>query len=135
MDIMNYGLREKYEQLKKFGDRLSDMKDIMDWDRIKPLLSELYRNDTEKGCRPNFDPVFMVKIMFLQSLYGLVDEAKEIELYSNIRLINSCELLGIRTGCKNNIAFQERIAGNHKDKEIWKSIWKQFQEKGIMVKK
>ena len=25
MDIMNYGLREKYEQLKRFGDRLSDM--------------------------------------------------------------------------------------------------------------
>ena len=28
MDIMNYGLREKYEQLKKFGDRLSDMKEV-----------------------------------------------------------------------------------------------------------
>ena len=49
MDIMNYGLHEKYEQLKKFGDRLSDMKDIIDWDRIKPLLSDLYRNDTKKG--------------------------------------------------------------------------------------
>ena len=46
------------------------MKDIIDWDRIKPLLSDLYKNDTEKGGRPNFDPVFMVKIMFLQSLYG-----------------------------------------------------------------
>ena len=31
--------------------------------------------------------------------------------------------------------FRERIANNHKDKEIWKSIWKQFQEKGITVKK
>jgi hypothetical protein len=29
MDIMNYGIRGKYEQLKKFGDRLSDMKDII----------------------------------------------------------------------------------------------------------
>jgi IS5 family transposase len=74
--------------LKKFGDRLSDMKDIIQWDRIKPLLSDLYNNDTEKGGKPNFDPVFMVKIMFLQSLYGLVDEAMEIELYSNIRFMN-----------------------------------------------
>ena len=48
------------------------MKDIIDWNEIKPLLSELYRNDTEKRGRPNFDPVIMVKIMFLQSLYGLV---------------------------------------------------------------
>ena len=64
------------------------MKDIIDWDRIKPILSDLYRNDTEKGGRPNFDPVFMVKNMFLQSLYGLVDETMEFELYSNIRFIN-----------------------------------------------
>ena len=88
MDIMYYGLREKYEQLKKFGDKLSDMKDIIDWDRIKPLLSELYKNDTENGGRTIFDPISMIKIMFLQSLYGLVDEAMEIELYSNIRFMN-----------------------------------------------
>ena len=43
MVIMNYGLREKYEQLKKFGDRLSDMKDTIDWNRIEPLLSDLYK--------------------------------------------------------------------------------------------
>ena len=78
MDIMNYGLWEKYEQLKKFGDRLSDMKDVIDWDRIRSLLSDLYKNDTEKGGRPNFDPVFMVKIMFLQSLYDLVDEVMRL---------------------------------------------------------
>lgn len=68
MDIMKYGLREKYEQLKNFDDRLSYMKGITDWNRIKPLLSDLYKNYTEKGRRPNFDPVFMMKIMFLQSL-------------------------------------------------------------------
>ena len=33
MDIVNYGLREKYDQLKRFGDRLSDMKNMIDWDR------------------------------------------------------------------------------------------------------
>ena len=88
MDMMNYSLCEKYEHLKKFGDRLSEMKDLIDWDGIKPLLSDLYKNGTEKGGGANFDPVFMVKIMFLQSLYGLVDEIMEIELYSNIRFIN-----------------------------------------------
>jgi len=135
MDIMNYGLREKYEQLKKFGDRLSDMKDIIDWDRIKPLLSDLYKNDTEKGDRPNFDPVFMMKIMFLQSLYGLVDEAMEIELYSNIRFMNFLDYPESVPDARTIWLFRERIANNHKDKEIWKSIWKQFQEKGITVKK
>jgi len=29
----------------------------------------------------------------------------------------------------------ERIANSHRDKKIWKEIWKQFQEKGITLKK
>jgi len=109
MDIMNYGLREKYEQLKKFGDRLSDMKDVIQWDCIKPLLSDLYNNDTEKGGRPNFDPVFMVKIMFLQSLYGLVDEAMEIELYSNIRFMNFLDYPESVPDARTIWLFRERI--------------------------
>ena len=135
MDIMNYSLREKYEQLKKFGDRLSDMKDIIDWDQIKPLLSDLYRNDTKKGGRPNFDPVFMIKVMFLQSLYGLVDVAMETELYSNIQFINILDYQESVPDARTIWLFRERIANNYKDKEIWKIIWKQFQEKGITLKK
>ena len=66
MDIVNYGFREKYDRLKRFGDMLSDMKNMIDWDRIKTLLPGLYSNNTEMGGGPNFDPIFMVKIMFLQ---------------------------------------------------------------------
>ena len=44
MDIMNYGLQEKYEQLKKFGDGFSDMKDIIDWDRIRSRLSSSFHD-------------------------------------------------------------------------------------------
>jgi len=118
MDIMNYGLREKYEQLKKFGDRLLGMKDIIDWSRIKPLLSDLYKNDMEKGGRTNFDHVFMIKIMFLQSLYGLVDEAMEIELYSTIRFMDFLDYAESVLDARTIWLFRKRIADNHKDKEI-----------------
>ena len=77
----------------------------------------------------------MVKIMFLQSLYGLVDEAMEIELYSNIRFMNFLGYPESVPDARTIWLFRERIADNHKDKEIWKSIWKQFNEKGITVKK
>ena len=61
MDIVNYGLREKYDQLKRFGDRLADMKDIIDWECLKSSLTGLYSNDTENGGRSNYDPILMVK--------------------------------------------------------------------------
>ena len=89
------------------------MKDIIDCDRIKPLLSDLYKNDTEKGGRPNFDPVFMIKIMFLQSLYGLVDEAMEIELYSNIRFMNFLDYPESVPDARNeSVWFDEGGPGN-----------------------
>ena len=134
MDMVNYGLREKYDQLKRFGDRLADMKTMIDWDRIKTHLSDLYSNDTERGGRPNFDPVFMVKILFLQSTYGTVDEAMEIELYSNIRFINFLDYPETVPDARTIWLFRERLSENHLDKRIWKSIWKQFREKGITVK-
>ncbi len=44
MDLMNYDLREKYEQLKKFGDRLSDI----DRDEKEGDNSVNYGNPVEK---------------------------------------------------------------------------------------
>ena len=89
MDIMNYGLRKKYDQLKRFGDRLSDMKTVIEWERIRPLLNDLYINNTEKGGRSNYNPILMVKILFLQSIYGIVDESIEKEIHNRLDFMNS----------------------------------------------
>ncbi|EQD28386.1 transposase IS4 family protein [mine drainage metagenome] len=77
MNIVNYGLREKYEEFSKFGDRLAEMEKLVDWEAFRPMLADLYRNNTDLGGRPNNDPVLMTKTLFLQSTYNLVDEAME----------------------------------------------------------
>jgi len=51
----------------------------------------------------------MVKIMFLQSLYGLVDEAMEIELYSNIRFMNFLDYPESVPDARTIWLFRERI--------------------------
>ena len=114
MDIVNYGLHEKYDQLKKFGDKLSDMKNMIDWNQIRPMLNDLYRNGTQAGGRPNFDPVFMVKIMFLQSLYGLVDEAMEREIYDRISFINFLDYPESIPDSRTIWLFRERLSSTGK---------------------
>ena len=52
MDLINYGLGERCEQLKKHGDRLDDIKRIINWESLSPLLSNLFTDDTEKGEDP-----------------------------------------------------------------------------------
>jgi IS5 family transposase len=135
MDIMNYGLREKYDQLKRFGDRLSDMKTAIEWERIRPILNDLYANNTERGGRPNYDPILMVKILFLQSIYGIVDESVEKEIHNRLDFMNFLDYPESVPDARTIWLFRERLSEGHRDKEIWKEMWKQFREKGITIKK
>ena len=134
MDLVNYGLRERYEQLKKRGDRLDDIKKIIDWESLRPLLKDLFTNDTEQGGRPNYDEILMVKILFLQSIYNIVDESMETEIYDSVRFINFLDYPE-RVPDQNTIwLFRERLSKTGKDKALWKEIWNQFREKGITVR-
>ncbi len=51
MDIVDFGLREKYEQLEKFGDRLADIKDVIQWEGLRPLLNDLSDPQVEREIR------------------------------------------------------------------------------------
>ena len=48
------------------------------------MLSNLYGNYTEKGGRPNYDPVLMVKILLLQQWYSLSDPQIERDIRDRI---------------------------------------------------
>ncbi|WP_332308772.1 transposase [Sphingobium sp. TCM1] len=45
-----------------------------------PLVAALGRSVRSKGGRPPFDPMLMVKILVLQALYSLSDEATEFQI-------------------------------------------------------
>jgi len=86
MNMVNYSLKEKHEELSKFGYRLAEVEKLVDCEG--PMLVDLYKNNTELGGGPNNDPVLMVKVLFLQSLYDLVDGAMEKEIHDRISFMN-----------------------------------------------
>ncbi len=49
MNIINYGLSEKYNDLSRFGDRLSEMGKQIDRESLRPIFNDLYVNDTDRG--------------------------------------------------------------------------------------
>jgi|ACXJ01.1.fsa_nt_gi IS5 family transposase len=73
MNLYHTGLSELYREIEALGDPLTGISDRIDFERIRPILSDLYANDTDKGGRPNYDPVLMVKILLLQHWYNLSD--------------------------------------------------------------
>ena len=86
-NIVDYGLREAYKSMKSM-DKLAQIDPMIDWESLRPIIKDLYRNDTRKGGRPNIDEIVMIKTLFLQSMYNYSDESIERELYNRIDFRN-----------------------------------------------
>ena len=134
MDLVNYGLRERYEQLKKRGDKLAEIKNVIDWESLRPLLKDLLQTTQIRVEDRTTIEILMVKILFLQAIYNIVDESMETEIYDSVRFINFLDYPR-RVPDQNTIwLFRERLSKTGKDKTLWKDIWRQFKEKGITVR-
>ena len=77
------GLRETYRKVEQLGDKLSEITKLIDWEAFRPQLEDMYNNKTEKGGRPNFDVILMLKVLLLQQWYSLSDMEAEKQIASS----------------------------------------------------
>ncbi len=134
MNLLHTGLSELYKEIESLGDPLSGIVDLIDFERIRSILSDLYNNNTEKGGRPNYDPVLMVKILLLQQWYNLSDPQIEREIRDRISFMN---FLGYpeRLPDRNTIwYFRERLSKTGKDRIVFNDIRDQIMARRIRVK-
>jgi IS5 family transposase len=83
-----FDLSDRYEALSAAGDPLERLAAVVDFGVFRgPLIAALRRSPRGKGGRPPFDPVLMFKILVLQALYSLSDEATEFQIKD--RLLSS----------------------------------------------
>ncbi len=76
-----FDLSDRYEALSAAGDPLERLSAVVDFDIFRgPLVAALRHSVRSKGGRPPFDPVLMFKILVLQALYSLSDEATEFQI-------------------------------------------------------
>jgi IS5 family transposase len=130
-----YLLQQEYKKLAQLGDKLAKADKQIDWEAFKPIISDLYLNDTEKGGRPNHDEVVMVKLMALQAWYGLSDEEAERQAVDRLSFRR---FLGYPERVPDSTTiwlFRERLAKTGKDKLIWDELQRQLDAKGLKIKK
>lgn len=76
-----FDLSDRYEALSAAGDPLERLAGVVDFEVFRgPLVAALRRSPRGKGGRPPFDPVLIFKILVLQTLYSLSDEATEFQI-------------------------------------------------------
>jgi IS5 family transposase len=130
-----YLLQQEYQKLAKLGDRLAKADEHVDWERFRPIIRDLYQNDTELGGRPNADEVVMVKLLVIQQWYGLSDEEAEREAVDRLSFRR---FLGYPERVPDSTTiwlFRDRLAKTGKDREIWAELQRQLDEKGLKVRK
>ncbi len=131
----SYIFRKAYQKIQKLGDRLAEIEPLIEWEAFRPIIQGLYDNQGPKGGRPNVDEVVMVKMLVLQSWYGLSDP--ELERQANDR-ISFHRFLGFPDVIPDATTvwlFRERLAETGKDKLVWAELQRQLDEKGLRVKK
>lgn len=76
-----FDLDERYRALAESGDPLIRLAALIDFEVFRtPLVQALARSDGSKGGRPPYDAVLMFKVLVLQTLYTLSDEATEFQI-------------------------------------------------------
>ena len=134
MNLFHTGSSEVYREVESLGDPLADITDRIDFERIRPILSDLYENDTEKGERPNYDPVLMGKILQLQQWCNLSGQQVEREIRDRISFMNFLGYLG-KLPDRNTIwYFKKRLSETGKDRLVFNEIRDQIMARKIRAK-
>lgn len=135
MNLLQTGLSELYKEVESLGDPLIGIADRIDFEKIRTVLQDLYDNDTERGGRPNYDPILMIKILLLQQWYNLSVPQVEREIRGRISFMN---FLGYpeRLPDRNTIwYFRERLLKTGKDRPVFNEIRDQIMIRRIRIKK
>lgn len=73
-----FDVDERLTALSASGDPLERLSRVVDFELFRPvLIAALARSDGSRGGRPPYDPVLMFKVLVLEALYSLSDDAAE----------------------------------------------------------
>jgi len=84
---------KRYDKIDKGGDPLQQLKAVIEWEQFRPLLMKIREKERKSnaGARP-YDVVLMFKILVLQSLYNLSDEAVEYQIMDRLSFMRFLDL-------------------------------------------
>ena len=72
---------DRLEELSKLGDPLERLNKYMKWEELRGILTRALRKEAGgPGGRPPFDYIMMFKILILQKLYNIADDATEYQI-------------------------------------------------------
>jgi len=130
----SFTLNNEYKHLEKPGDKLAEINCLIDWEAFRSIVKGMYKNQTERGGRPNMEWVLMIRLRVLQQWYGPSGPEMERKVADRISF---CKFSGFPETIPDHLTvwyFRERLPETVKNQEIWRELQKQLDSKGLKVK-
>jgi len=120
------------------GDTLNQINSIMDWEIFLPVLDRIPAADPKgPGGRPSFHPMFMFKVLVLQSLYGLSDEQTQYQILDRRSFHDFLDITEADTVPDQNTirGFRETLTRSNLHDELFDAYARRLEEKGLITRK
>jgi IS5 family transposase len=135
MNFDNYFIQESYKKVQELGDKLQELKDIVDWERFRPMVASVYFDNKETGGRPHTDELVIVRALVLQAIYNLSDPQLEFQINDRLTFRNFVGFPDKVPDFTTIWKARERLKNSGKEKQIWKELQRQLKTKGYTIKK
>lgn len=91
-----FDLQFRLDELSRLGDWLPQLTAAINWEQFRRYTDSIRPTERKSNAgRPPFDTVFMFKILVLQSLYNLSDDATEYQIRDRLSFMR---FLGLNLG-------------------------------------
>jgi len=128
----------RFEKLEKNGDPLGQVNDVVNWEIFRPALNSVHEKERKSnaGAKP-YDVVMMFKILVIQSLYNLSDDAVEYQILDRISFMRFLGLsLGDRVPDAKTIwLFREQLTRVGLVKKLFRQFDQFLRNSGFAAKK
>jgi IS5 family transposase len=113
--------------------RLDRIAALIDWRLVEALLSDVYASDTG---RPSYPPLVLLKVLLLESWYGLSDPAMEEALGDRLSFRRFCGLsLDEAVPDHSTISrFRSLLARTGRDEAVFSEVVRQLEAHRLVVK-
>ncbi len=130
-NLIDFALKEKYEKVKKLRSKLEEIKQLIDWKAFVPLFPQ---KETNRGA-PEYEKTLMLKILFLQSCYGISDEEMEFQIYDRLSFQQFLDFPEHIPDFTTIWRFREELTEENIIDLIWDELNRQLVARGIIIQK
>jgi IS5 family transposase len=128
----------RLRKLDGIGDPLQKLSKGINWERFRPLLDRGFAKDDPAkgpGGRPPYDNMLRFKVLVLQSLYNLADDAMEFQLNDRRTFQRFIDLddKDAVPDAKTLWVWRETLTRNGTMEKLFNKFWKVLEEDGIKV--